>query len=75
MADPARADAFNAEVDRWHREHPDLLVLDYADPLLRYEAEHGLIRVDGSHPEIGALTEIARRSLVPALEQMADRWG
>jgi len=70
MADPERAAAFNRELARWDDRHPELVTLRYAQPLLAYEAQHGLIRTDGSHPEVGALTEIARTDLVPALIEL-----
>ena len=39
----------------------------YAGALATYEAEHGDIRTDGVHPEVGPLTDLARRVLVPQL--------
>jgi hypothetical protein len=67
MADPKRADAFNHELSRWDARQPDLFTLPYAGPLTAYESVHGLIRTDGSHPELAPLTDIARASLVPEL--------
>jgi hypothetical protein len=69
MATPERAAAWNAQIQRWADAHPEVEILPYAGPLQAYEAEYGGIRPDGSHPEIGPLTDIARASLVePLLE-------
>jgi len=67
MADPGRADAFNRMVGDWDRHHGDVSVLAYGGPISRFEAEHGSIRPDGSHPSIEPLTNIARAELVPSL--------
>jgi peptidoglycan/LPS O-acetylase OafA/YrhL len=67
MADPARAEAYNAQVDRWDVAHDEVVPFSYRSAIDAWEAEHGNIRIDGSHPEIGALTTIAREVLVPAL--------
>jgi hypothetical protein len=67
MADPVRIAAWNAQIQRWADAWPTVEVLEYAAPLLAYEAEHGSTRADGVHPEIDPLTVIARDSYVPAL--------
>jgi hypothetical protein len=70
MATPERAAAWNAQIQRWADAHPEVEVLSYAAPLQAYEAEYGGIRPDGSHPEIGPLTDIARASLVEPLPEL-----
>jgi peptidoglycan/LPS O-acetylase OafA/YrhL len=67
MADAARADAYNAVVDRWAAAHRQVVRFPYRAAIDDWEAIHGNIRIDGSHPDIGALTTIADESLVPAL--------
>jgi peptidoglycan/LPS O-acetylase OafA/YrhL len=67
MADPARAKAFNEMVAAWDRAAADVSLLSYGQFITAYEAAHGGIRPDGSHPELGPLTEIARSELVPEL--------
>jgi hypothetical protein len=64
MADPARADAFNAMIAGWAGLNDDVAVLPYGERIVAYEAEHGNIRFDGSHPQLEPLTAIARDSLV-----------
>ena len=65
MADPARLAAWNAQVERWAAAHPgDVVVWHYAAALEAYEAEHGSTRSDGVHPEVEALTDLARTTLV-----------
>jgi hypothetical protein len=67
MTDPARLRAWNEQIARWDSAYDDLAVLPYAAPLAAYEQVHGSIRSDGSHPDIGPLTDIARTSLVDPL--------
>jgi hypothetical protein len=67
MADPARAKAFNEMVAAWDRAAADVSLLPYGQFITAYETAHGGIRPDGSHPELGPLTEIARSELVPEL--------
>jgi hypothetical protein len=66
MASPARLAAWNAQVARW-AARPGIRVLPYAAALAAYEAQHGDIRSDGVHPDVGPLTDLARATLVPAL--------
>lgn len=75
MADPARARRFNAMLAEWDRDHDDVSVLSYGGPITRYEAEHGSIRPDGSHPLVEPLTGIARDELVPSLVALLDPRG
>jgi hypothetical protein len=67
MAHPARIDAWNGQVRRWADSSPSVALLDYAAPLVAFEAAHGNIRADGVHPEIDPLTELAREVFVPAV--------
>lgn len=67
MADPVRAEAFNAMLADWDDTYDDVDVLPYGGPITRYEADHGSIRPDGSHPLVEPLTDIARATLVPSL--------
>lgn len=67
MTEPWRLDGWNAQIRRWDSNHAEVVVLPYADALVAYEAQHGSIRSDGSHPDLGPLTEIAEESLLPAL--------
>jgi len=67
MADPKRIAAWNAQIQRWDESWPSVALLEYAGPLVAYEAEHGKIRNDGVHPEIDPLTELARSVYVPAV--------
>ena len=67
MADPARAEAFNTMLADWEAVDEQVAVLPYGGPITQYEAAHGSIRPDGSHPSIEPLTEIARSVLVPEL--------
>ena len=67
MADPERARSFNEMIAEWAATHRDVGVLAYGARIVEYEAEHGNIRFDGSHPDLAALTEIARTSLVADL--------
>lgn len=75
MADPARAEAFNRMLAGWDTAYDDVSVLAYAGPIQRFEAEHGSIRPDGSHPSIEPLTGIARVELVPALLALLEAAG
>jgi len=67
MADPARAEQFNSMIAGWADRHPDVAVLPYGERIVAHEAAHGNIRFDGSHPDIGALTAIARDWIVDDL--------
>jgi hypothetical protein len=67
MADPARAEAFNAMLADWDDTHEDVDVLPYGAAIMQYESSHGSIRPDGSHPLVEPLTDIARSTLVPSL--------
>jgi hypothetical protein len=67
MAHPARIEAWNAQVHRWADSWPSVALLEYAAPLIAFEAAHGSIRADGVHPEIDPLTELAREVFVPAV--------
>ena len=71
MADPQRAKAFNDMVAAWDRAANDVSVLRYGESITAYESKHGGIRPDGSHPELGPLTDIARADLVPELVSAA----
>ncbi|HNJ98475.1 MAG TPA: hypothetical protein PLV13_10135, partial [Ilumatobacteraceae bacterium] len=58
----------NSQIQRWAQQHPGRVeVLPYTAPLLAYEAEHGWIREDGSHPDVDLLTGILRDAVVPVL--------
>ncbi|MEQ1700725.1 MAG: hypothetical protein ABMA25_11475, partial [Ilumatobacteraceae bacterium] len=67
MADPARLAAWNAQVARWDASSEQVITWPYAAVITGYEAEHGSIRSDGAHPDIGVLTQLAREQLVPML--------
>jgi hypothetical protein len=71
MADPGRIAAWNAQIQRWADAWPSVALLHYAAPLVAHEAEHGLIRPDGVHPEIDPLTDLARVHYVPAVISLA----
>ena len=75
MADPSRARSFNALVAAWHDRYASLTVFAYADALVSYERIHGGIRLDGSHPLLAPLTEIARATLVPELRRVLSARG
>lgn len=74
MTEPARLAAWNEQITRWDERFDEVQVLSYAGPLLAYEAANGVIRTDGSHPELEPLTEIARASLVGPVLRMIG-WG
>lgn len=68
MADPGRLAAWNAAIDRLAAAPGDSVVTwPYATALADYEAAHGNIRHDGVHPDVDALTELARTRLVDEL--------
>jgi hypothetical protein len=75
MADPARAASFNSLVAAWHDRYPSLMVFPYADALVSYERIHGGIRLDGSHPLLAPLTDIARATLLPQLLHLLSVQG
>ncbi len=65
MADAERVAAWNAQVARWDVAWSDVSTLPLAAAVATYEAEHGSIRSDGVHPDVGPLTELARAVLLP----------
>jgi hypothetical protein len=75
MADPGRSAAFNALVVRWAGQYSSLHPFAYADALVNYERIHGGIRLDGSHPLLAPLTDIARATLLPELQRMLAAQG
>jgi hypothetical protein len=72
MAAPERLAAWQAQIDRWDASSAQVSVFPFAAALAAYEAEHGDIRADGVHPDVGPLTDIARRVLVPQLMVTVD---
>lgn len=72
MADPDRLAAWNAQVARWDERWPTVVTMPYAAALLEYEAVHGNIRADGVHPEVEALTDLARTVLVGMLLELVQ---
>jgi len=73
MADPDRLAAWNAQVARWDERWPTVVTMPYAAALLEYETVHGNIRADGVHPEVEALTDLARTVLVGMLLELAQQ--
>ena len=67
MTDPERLAAWNAQVARWDASSEMVTTWPYAAVIAGYEADHGSIRSDGVHPDIGLLTELARTVLIPML--------
>lgn len=67
QANPLRTAAWNAQIRRWVASSPFIGLFDYNSPLQAVEATHGSIRPDGVHPEITALTDLARVVYVPEL--------
>ncbi|MEN9643797.1 MAG: hypothetical protein RL238_466 [Actinomycetota bacterium] len=67
MASPERLAAWQAQIDRWDDASPRVTVFPYAAALAEFEATHGDLRADGVHPDVVALTDLARATLVPRL--------
>ncbi|MEI8238095.1 MAG: acyltransferase [Actinomycetota bacterium] len=70
MVTSGRVDAWNAQVRRWVDSSSTISIFPYALPLVAYEAQHGSIRSDGVHPDVGPLTDLARHTLLPSLRQL-----
>ena len=60
-------------VARWVASRDTVSSFPYAAALAAHEAVHGSIRIDGVHPDVGPLTDIARAVLVPAVVAAASR--
>ena len=73
MAAPARLAQWNEQVARWVASRDTVSSFPYAAALAAHEAVHGSIRIDGVHPDVGPLTDIARAVLVPAVVAAASR--
>lgn len=69
--DPERVAAWNAQVERWIAQHPQVRLLPFATAVVEYEAVHGTMRKDGLHPEVIPLAEMLREALVPQILRAA----
>ena len=63
---PERLDAWNAQIQRWARDHDRVDVWPYASELLAYERNNGSIRPDAVHAD--------PTLLVPLLEDVVVDW-
>ena len=64
LADPARLQAWNAQIAEWDRSYDQVLTLQLAGRIVSYEAEHPDCRPDGVHLGQMAWDELARLYLV-----------
>jgi len=72
MAEPARLDALNAQIERWDRRFERIAVFPYRDTLEGAETSPGALRSDGVHPDAKPLEELARAVYVDRLIAMTE---
>ncbi len=72
LADPARLQAWNAQIAEWDRSYDQVLTLQLAGRILSYETEHPDCRPDGVHLGQTAWDELARLYLVEDVMAVLD---
>jgi peptidoglycan/LPS O-acetylase OafA/YrhL len=73
MADPARLDALNDQIEQWARGSAQIAVFPYRGVLEAVEENYGGLRTDGVHPDAAPLERLARAVYVDLLIEMTDR--
>lgn len=65
FAQPDRIAAWNAVIDQWALQWPELVVVDWAVALAAFEPEPGSLRADGVHLAQADLDRLVRTALLP----------